>query len=92
MDSAMVVVRWGLIALVVMVVVGFVGYRIASASDTAPAVGTQAPAFTLPSQTGASVSLSDFKGKWVVLYFYPKDFTSGCTTEEIGRASCRERV
>jgi thioredoxin-dependent peroxiredoxin len=46
-----------------------------------PAVGNQAPAFTLPSQEGAQVALDQFKGKWVVLYFYPKDFTSGCTVE-----------
>lgn len=46
-----------------------------------PAVGSAAPAFTLPSQEGSQVSLNDFKGKWVVLYFYPKDFTSGCTIE-----------
>ena len=46
-----------------------------------PAEGSAAPAFTLPSQEGAQVSLGQFKGKWVVLYFYPKDFTSGCTIE-----------
>ena len=46
-----------------------------------PATGSKAPAFTLPSQEGANVSLKDFKGKWVVLYFYPKDFTQGCTIE-----------
>lgn len=46
-----------------------------------PAEGSQAPAFTLPSQDGSQVSLNQFKGKWVVLYFYPKDFTSGCTLE-----------
>ncbi len=46
-----------------------------------PAEGTHAPNFTLPSQEGAQVSLDQFKGKWVVLYFYPKDFTSGCTVE-----------
>jgi peroxiredoxin Q/BCP len=46
-----------------------------------PAVGSPAPAFSLPSQEGAQVSLDQFKGKWVVLYFYPKDFTSGCTVE-----------
>jgi peroxiredoxin Q/BCP len=46
-----------------------------------PATGDQAPAFTLPNQEGAQVSLDQFKGKWVVLYFYPKDFTSGCTIE-----------
>ena len=46
-----------------------------------PAEGTKAPDFTLPSQEGKSVSLHDFAGKWVVLYFYPKDMTQGCTIE-----------
>jgi thioredoxin-dependent peroxiredoxin len=46
-----------------------------------PAEGTSAPGFSLPNQEGAQVSLDQFKGKWVVLYFYPKDFTSGCTIE-----------
>ena len=52
-----------------------------SAADTAPQVGQAAPDFTLPSQDGSRVSLHDFKGKWVVLYFYPKDGTHGCTIE-----------
>jgi len=43
--------------------------------------GTVAPAFTLPSQTDSMVSLKDYRGKFVVLYFYPKDMTSGCTIE-----------
>jgi peroxiredoxin Q/BCP len=47
----------------------------------APQVGQVAPDFTLPSQDGSKVSLHDFHGKWVVLYFYPKDGTSGCTLE-----------
>jgi peroxiredoxin Q/BCP len=46
-----------------------------------PTAGSPAPAFSLPSQEGAHVSLDQFKGKWVVLYFYPKDYTSGCTVE-----------
>ncbi len=46
-----------------------------------PAVGEKAPAVALPSQEGATVSLDQNKGKWIVLYFYPKDFTSGCTVE-----------
>lgn len=46
-----------------------------------PTTGTQAPTFSLPSQEGAQISLDQYKGKWVVLYFYPKDFTSGCTME-----------
>lgn len=45
------------------------------------AVGTQAPAFTLPDKDGNDVSLSDFLGKKVVLYFYPKDSTPGCTRQ-----------
>ena len=52
-----------------------------SFAGSAPSVGTMAPEFTLNSQEGTPVSLKDFRGKWVVLYFYPKDFTSGCTIE-----------
>jgi thioredoxin-dependent peroxiredoxin len=51
------------------------------AGDKAPAVGTEAPDFTLNSQDEKPVSLHDFRGKWVVLYFYPKDMTTGCTIE-----------
>lgn len=43
--------------------------------------GQTAPGFTLANQDGKPTSLSDFRGKWVVLYFYPKDFTGGCTIE-----------
>ena len=46
-----------------------------------PEVGKPAPEFTLKSNEGKTVSLKDYRGKWVVLYFYPKDFTSGCTIE-----------
>jgi len=46
-----------------------------------PAEGAKALDFTLQSQEGKSVSLHDFAGKWVVLYFYPKDMTQGCTIE-----------
>jgi peroxiredoxin Q/BCP len=46
-----------------------------------PQVGQEAPGFSLPSQEGAPVSLKEFRGKWVVLYFYPKDMTQGCTIE-----------
>jgi len=70
------------IAVAVVALFGvFVGVRSLRAGDKAPAVGTQAPDFTLNSQEGKAVSLHEFKGKWVVLYFYPKDFTSGCTVE-----------
>ena len=43
--------------------------------------GTKAPAFTLPDQNGQMRSLSDYKGQKVILYFYPKDMTSGCTSQ-----------
>lgn len=52
-----------------------------SAVNELPAVGAAAPGFNLTTNEGKEVSLNDFKGKWVVLYFYPKDFTSGCTLE-----------
>jgi peroxiredoxin Q/BCP len=46
-----------------------------------PAVGAPAPAFELKDQAGKTHTLSDYQGKWVVLYFYPKDNTPGCTTQ-----------
>ena len=53
---------------------------LARAADL-PKVGDVAPDFTLPSQEGTSVHLSKLRGQWVVLYFYPKDMTPGCTLE-----------
>ena len=49
-------------------------------------VGTQAPDFTLPDQNGNRHSLSDYRGKEVILYFYPKDNTPGCTKQACGFA------
>lgn len=46
--------------------------------------GTKAPEFTLPNQNGKPVSLSDYRGRKVILYFYPKDMTSGCTAQACG--------
>jgi thioredoxin-dependent peroxiredoxin len=49
---------------------------------TQPPIAQPAPAFTLPSNVGnGEISLADYRGQWVVVYFYPKDFTSGCTLE-----------
>ena len=48
-----------------------------------PAIGQPAPSFTLPRDGGTNVSLADYAGQMVVLYFYPKDDTPGCTTEAI---------
>ncbi len=55
---------------------------LAGFTETAiPQAGQQAPDFQLPSQDGSQIGLKDFRGKWVVLYFYPKDNTPGCTIE-----------
>jgi thioredoxin-dependent peroxiredoxin len=70
------------IVAVVVVVAGFALFAVnLRAGDKAPAVGSEAPDFTLNSQDGKPLSLHDFRGKWVVLYFYPKDMTTGCTIE-----------
>jgi peroxiredoxin Q/BCP len=57
------------------------GYTLLRGGSNPPAVGSPAPDFTLSSQDGQPVKLSALRGQWVVLYFYPKDFTSGCTVE-----------
>jgi peroxiredoxin Q/BCP len=72
-------VRIILLVLVVIVAVLLVP-RVLSRS-VKPAEGASAPDFTLPSQEGTPVSLKDYRGKWVVLYFYPKDQTPGCSRE-----------
>ena len=61
--------------------------------NTIPAVGAVAPEFTLADQNGEQRSLSSFKGRWVLMYFYPKDDTPGCVREAISfRNSFREFV
>jgi thioredoxin-dependent peroxiredoxin len=62
---------------------GLVTLALMQAAETQkqPAAGTPAPDFSLTTSDGSQVSLKDYRGKWVVLYFYPKDFTSGCTME-----------
>jgi thioredoxin-dependent peroxiredoxin len=50
-------------------------------TQTQPEVGKPAPDFNLTTGDGSQLSLKDYRGKWVVLYFYPKDFTRGCTME-----------
>jgi peroxiredoxin Q/BCP len=66
--------------LVVVIVLVVLVPRLLSRS-AAPSEGTDAPDFTLSSQDSSSVSLKDYRGKWVVLYFYPKDQTPGCSRE-----------
>ena len=73
-----------MIAILVAIIVLLVGIVVVRAMRTggkAPSSGTLAPDFTLNSQDGKALRLHDLRGKWVVLYFYPKDFTSGCTKE-----------
>lgn len=67
--------------VLVFAIVAVLACSSVSAVNEMPAVGSAAPAFNLTSNEGKSVNLGDFKGKWVVLYFYPKDFTSGCTLQ-----------
>ncbi len=62
---------------VIAVALAIVIARLMSRGSATPVSGTLAPDFTLPSQDGTPVSLKDFRGKWVVLYFYPKDQTPG---------------
>ena len=71
---------WILVAVIVLLV-GVAVLRAIRTGEKAPSSGTLAPDFTLNSQDGKPLSLHDLRGKWVVLYFYPKDFTSGCTKE-----------
>ena len=70
-----------LFVLVVVIVALLVPRLISGSRAAAPSLGSAAPDFTLASQEGAPVSLKDFRGSWVVLYFYPKDQTPGCTRE-----------
>src|SRR5689334_22992933 len=77
------VMKLAILIVLILVAVG-VGTVIASNRSSAllaPSVGQIAPDFTLPSQDSTPVSLKDFRGHWVVLYFYPKDNTHGCTIE-----------
>lgn len=70
-----------LIVVIIVVLAGAFALFRANSARKLPAAGTAAPDFTLTSQEGNQISLKDYRGKWVVLYFYPKDFTTGCTVE-----------
>jgi peroxiredoxin Q/BCP len=69
------------ILIVSILAVTVVAVALRAFAASVPVVGSVAPGFSLLSQEGKSVSLTEYRGKWVVLYFYPKDFTSGCTIE-----------
>ena len=64
-----------------LLLVGLIAVESAGAATDAPAVGAAAPEFSMTTNEGKQASLKDFRGKWVVLYFYPKDFTTGCTIQ-----------
>jgi thioredoxin-dependent peroxiredoxin len=81
MSTTKIIFTRMILILVALVALLGVGYGVLNAGDKPPMAGTVAPDFTLNSQEGTPVNLHDYRGKWVVLYFYPKDFTSGCTTE-----------
>jgi len=59
---------------------------------TQPSPGDKAPAFTLPANGGSTVSLKDYAGKYLILYFYPKDDTPGCTKEAIGFSEIKDEL
>jgi len=69
------------VLITALLVLTFGGAPLSLFAASTPAVGSLAPEFMLTSQEGKPVSLKEYRGKWVVLYFYPKDFTSGCTIE-----------
>jgi len=64
-----------------MIGLGTLALMVAAETQQQPDVGKPAPDFSLTTGDGSQVSLKNYHGKWVVLYFYPKDFTSGCTME-----------
>jgi len=69
------------IFLSVVAVLATLSFVRGAETQTQPEVGKPAPDFSLTTGDGSQVSLKDYRGKWIVLYFYPKDFTSGCTME-----------
>src|SRR5258708_4953242 len=72
---------WTMLLIVVAALAASLAASRFLSTKSMPVSGSAAPDFSLNSQDGTQVSLKDFRGKWVVLYFYPKDFTSGCTIE-----------
>ena len=75
-------VRFWLTISLLMLFLSFTPKNALAMGGKQPPIGQPAPEFVLPTNTGAkNISLEDYRGHWVVLYFYPQDFTSGCTLE-----------
>ena len=72
--------KWLVIVVVLIVLAALLVARAARAGEL-PEAGKPAPDFNLPDQNGKQHALQDYRGKWLVLYFYPKDDTPGCTQE-----------
>ena len=64
-----------------ILLIALLGFRSVSIAATTPKIGDKAPNFNLPDAKGEMLSLASLQGNWVVLYFYPKDDTPGCTKE-----------
>ena len=69
------------IFILISLAIAFYLFRVNVMAAPILKVGDDAPTFTLPDSLGNQVSLNDYQGRWVVLYFYPKDDTPGCTKE-----------
>jgi peroxiredoxin Q/BCP len=71
--------KW--LVIVAVVIVGLLIWRSVASAAGLPKLGEPAPAFELPDQNGRTRSLAEFRDRWLVLYFYPKDDTPGCTEQ-----------
>ena len=71
--------KW--LVIVAVVIVGLLIWRTVASAGELPKLGEPAPAFALPDQNGKTRSLAEFRDRWLVLYFYPKDDTPGCTEQ-----------
>jgi peroxiredoxin Q/BCP len=83
--------KWLLIA--VIAIVGLLWWRVSAFSKrNEPRVGDEAPGFALPDQDGRTRNLAEFRGKWLALYFYPRDDTPGCTRQACAYRDDRHKL
>lgn len=76
-----ILISAAVVVAVLVVLGGFAVRSFAAQTSELPQAGHMAPGFTLPNEEGKPVSLESLRGHWVVLYFYPKDMSHGCTIE-----------